>query len=459
MQTLQLKCTHGDCNKPLQLLKVTRYSLTPLEHSDLQHEVALCANSAMVCSLTKNFFRSALDRKKPIDGRIELILVESDFLESKVNQQRDGFNIPKECGSGDDLIDEISMQDIIDALDEYVDLILTPKDFDKGALIVSTQEKFGISRSMLDDTNIKIHYGDTEENIAKRVLKKIQEEIVKDTSNLFDIKQEVLLLDPRSDDFRTKINDLSWKYTSTLKKMDMANLSQLVVRRSSMIEVLKVAVKLMLPCQEHSSGVRRDDEKIIHNVFFPTGKDSTESVDHDIWILNEEYHYFEHIASDKALSSIPWKDDNKLFESDIDVSLEALFKKNNSDHSRKRPDIAIFNQEGSAIIIEFKSPGVELQDHIPDLVQYSRLLAAKSGGKIKKFYGYLIGTDLEESRMPTNFTRFPSGQGYFSTGRIDDPATGVQYGELYSEVLFYDQFINRAESRLNVYKNKLNIEF
>ncbi|QQV10319.1 hypothetical protein [Acinetobacter johnsonii] len=308
---------------------------------------------------------------------------------------------------------------------------------------------------MLEDTNIKIHFSDTEENIAKRVLKKLQEDIVKDTSNLFDIKQRVLLLDPRSEDFRIQINDLSWKYTSTLKKMDMANLSQLIVRRSSMIEVLRKAVRLMLACQEQSSVVRREDEKIIHNVFFPTGKDNTESIDHDIWILNEEYHYFEHIASDRPLSSFVWKDHKKLFESDIDESLETLFKKNNNDHSKKRPDIAIFNEEGSAIIIEFKAPKVPLQDHIPDLVQYSRLLAAKSGGKIKKFYGYLIGTELDESRMPTNYEKFPSGQGYFNTSVISDPATRIPYGELYTEILFYDQFIDRAEKRLNIYKKKL----
>jgi hypothetical protein len=45
------------------------------------------------------------------------------------------------------------MQDIIEALEDYVYLILTPKDFNKEALINSTQERFGISRSMLEDTN------------------------------------------------------------------------------------------------------------------------------------------------------------------------------------------------------------------------------------------------------------------------------------------------------------------
>ena len=135
-----------------------------------------------------------------------------------------------------------------------------------------------------------------------------------------------------------------------------------------------------------------------------------------------------------------------------------MFEKNNKEHHLKRPDVAIFNQEGSAIIIEFKAPDVELQEHIPDLIQYARLLSAKSHGKIKKIYGYLIGDSMDESRMPGTYTKFPSGMGYFHTDPISDPNTGFQYGELYSEILFYEHFIDRAEKRLKIYKDKINID-
>lgn len=457
-ETVPLFCAHG--NRDIELgseLIVTRYSLPENTFGSFQHEVALCANSALVLPVTKFYLRGNTERRRALDGRFELLLVESEFLEGKVNEQRDGFKIPEICTPTDDIDGEVSLQDIIDSLEDYVFSILTPSDFDKEELIDATQEKFGISRSMLNNANIKVHYSDTEENIAKRVLKKYQEDIVRETSDIFDLKKELLALDPRSEDFRERISELSWKYTSTIKKMDMANLSQLVVRRSSMLEVLERAVDLLLSCQNDSKS-RKQNEKIIHNIFFPMGKDSNDSVDHDIWILNEEYHYFEHIASDKPLASIPWKDNEPLFESDVDSSLESLFAKNNKEHQLKRPDVAIFNQEGSAIIIEFKSPGVELQDHILDLVQYARLLAAKSRGRINKFYGYLIGDCMDETRMPPNYTRFPSGLGYFNTDPIRDQVTGMIYGELYSEVLFYSQFIDRARNRLKVYKEKLNVD-
>lgn len=455
---IPLLCIHGKDLRTGPALNVTRYSFAQNKFPKFQHEVALCANSAVVQQLTKRYLRNAIDRKRAIAGNFELLLVESELLEDKVNQQRDGFDIPATCSDSDTLTDDFSLEDVVNSLEDYVFQIIAPSDFDKDALIFSTEKMFGITRQMMEGTSIKIHYGDNEESIARRVLKKLQDEIVGDTSKLFKIKDELLKLDPRTSDFRNKVSELSWKYASSIKKMDMTNLSQLVVRRSAMIEVLGMAVDGLLTCQSPEPGKKNENERIIHNIFFPMGKDSIETSDHDIWLLNEEYQYFEYIASDKKLKSIKWAPAESLFASDIDESLEELFAKNNKNHEGKRPDIAIFTKEGSAIIIEFKAPDVGLQEHIPDLAQYARLLAAKSNGRIKKFYGYLIGCTIDPSRMDTAYTRFPDGRGYFRSDQLRDYATGMAYGELYSEILLYQHFIDRAGARLRVYKEKLRME-
>jgi hypothetical protein len=457
VKNVPIVCSHGQNGKTSQYkLQISTYEFPEEKYPGFVHDVALCANSSIVKSLTYNFLKVRRDRNRAIKDKFYLILIESEYLESKVNVRRDNFEIRSNCRNGDMLSVEPSMEDVIDSVEDYVLDLLTPTDFDRQALINETGIKFGISPDMLLETRVKVKYGDTANMIAKRVLKKYQEEIVDDTSSIFDIKQKLLDLDPRQPEFRDSVNAMSWKYTSTMKKMDMANLSQLVVRRSAMLEVLSCAVKGLLTIQENGGG-RNENERIIHNIFFPTGKDSNDLVDHDIWILNEEYHYFEHIASDKALASIPWNDKEQLFEEDIDSALEDLFNKNNEGNRLKRPDIAIFNQEGAAIIIEFKAPGIELQEHTNDLSQYARLLAAKSKGKINKFYGYLIGDTIDENRLNPSYTKFSSGHGYFDTVRIKDFGTGQQYGELYSEVLFYQDFIDRAEQRLKIYKEKLGI--
>ena len=101
---------------------------------------------------------------------------------------------------------------------------------------------------------------------------------------------------------------------------------------------------------------------------------------------------------------------------------------------------------------------MSIQDHIPDLAQYARLLAAKSNGRIKKFYGYLIGCKIDSSRMMPSYTRFANGKGYFNSSKLVDDDTGRAYGELYSEVLLYEHFIDRAALRLRVYKDKLKVQ-
>ncbi|MES9137003.1 hypothetical protein ABER38_12035, partial [Cutibacterium acnes] len=75
--------------------------------------------------------------QKSIDGRFELLLIEGALLEEKVNEQRDGFNIPKECSPNEELEETFSIQDIMESIDDYVFSIMTPRDFDKEALIDS----------------------------------------------------------------------------------------------------------------------------------------------------------------------------------------------------------------------------------------------------------------------------------------------------------------------------------
>jgi hypothetical protein len=448
-------CSHGQTETSQEhKLTISTYEFSDEEYPRFEHDVALCANSSIVKSLTNKFLKVKKDRTRAIKGNFYLVLIESEYLESRVNVRRDNFDIRSNCRNGDITSSAPSMEDILESVEDYVLDLLTPTDFDREGLIKETGNKFGISPNMLLDTRVKVKYGDTADMIAKRVLKKYQEEIVDDTSSIFDMKEKLLGLDPRQTEFRDNVNEMTWKYTSTMKKMDMANLSQLVVRRSAMLEILGNAIKGMLTVQK--DGGRNENERIIHNIFFPTGKDSNDQIDHDIWILNEEYHYFEHIASDKSLSSIPWNDKESLFDEDIDSALAELFDKNNTENRLKRPDIAIFNQEGAAIIIELKAPGVELQEHTGDLMEYAHLLAAKSKGRIKKFYGYLIGDTLKPLRL-RGYNKFPNSNGWFGTEPLQDPETGQQYGELYSEILFYQDFVDRAEQRLKIYKDKLGI--
>ena len=94
-----------------------------------------------------------------------------------------------------------------------------------------------------------------------------------------------------------------------------------------------------------------------------------------------------------------------------------------------------------------------MDNHVGDLMEYAQLLAAKSNGKLKQFYGYLIGSDLNPLRL-RGYTKFSNSRGYFGTGDIVEPITRTRLGEMYSEILFYDDIVSRAAARLEVYKKK-----
>ncbi len=91
-----------------------------------------------------------------------------------------------------------------------------------------------------------------------------------------------------------------------------------------------------------------------------------------------------------------------------------------------------------------------------DLSEYAHLLAAKSGGKLKKFYGYLIGDTVNPLRL-NGWTSFPVGKGWFQSNSLSDPYTHRALGETYFEILYFSDVIARAKQRIGIYQDKLKL--
>jgi hypothetical protein len=441
-----------------QYFELFHYRLDASQYDLPKNEVAFCAKSSPVKDVTTSYFRTRSEQNNPTAGSFHFVFIESDFLDQHVNEQRDDFDgIPEEIPSGDLFsMEKISYSAIHDVIDPVILEMVAPSEWKREAVLKEAVEQFGISEGMLHDTATRVRYGDSAQVVAERVLMKYQERVIKETVEIFNLKTEIINAEPDSDVFRTKINELAWKYTSSLKNFDMANLSQLIVRRAAIVEILDLACGKKLAVQAVEEGVRRKDERIIHSIFFPMRKDSTEVTDHDMWLLNEEYHYYDYIASDMPLANIAWDDGEKVFQSDIDEEFKKLLAKRAEENDGKRPDIALFSKEGSAIIIEFKAPGISLDEHIGDLSEYAQLLAAKSGGKLKKFYGYLIGDTVNPLRLG-GWTPFSLGKGWFRSDPLIDPYTRQPLGETYFEILHFSDVIERAKKRISVYQEKLKL--
>lgn len=443
-----------------QNFKISHYKLDARQYDLPKNSIALCAKSSPVKDITSRYLRSKTEQNNPVGDYHHIILIESDYLDLRVNEQRDDFEyIATEFIPGDMFSpDGISYAAIYDAIDPVIQEMVTPVEWKKETVLKVVSNHFGISEDMLRDTSTRIVYGDTPLAVAERVLKKYQERVIDETAEIMGLKDEITRSEPDSEVFREKINELSWKYTASLKNIDMANLSQLIVRRAAIVQILDLACGKGLAMQNIDSDVRRKDERIIHSIFFPMRKDSSEVTDHDIWLLSEEYHYYDYIASDLPLSKLTWDNGSKIFSDDVDQGVQDILEKRAGENGGKRPDIAIFSKEGSAIIVEFKAPGVQMDEHIGDLQEYAYLLNAKSGGKLKKFYGYLIGDSVNPLRVSGSWTKFPVGNGWFQSSPLSDPESGVKLGETYFEILHFKDIIERAKKRIGVYQGKLNLK-
>ncbi|MEI7606253.1 MAG: hypothetical protein WCJ64_02595 [Rhodospirillaceae bacterium] len=449
----------GDGLGTHQRFKLSHYQLDADQYDLPKNAIAFCAKSSPVKDVTPRYLRTRTEQNNPVGGFHHIVLIEGDYLDQRVNGQRDDFdNIPAEIPSGDMFSSEkLSYAAIYDVIDPMIAEMVAPAEWNKEEVLKEVTDQFGISEAMLQDTSTRIVYGEPAQAVAERVLKKYQERVIDETAEIFNLKEEIIKAEPDSEEFRAKINELSWKYTSSLKNFDMANLSQLIVRRAAIVQILDLACGKHLAMQAVADGSRRKDERIIHSIFFPMRKDSAEFADHDIWLLSEEYHYYDYIASDMPLANIVWNDGENVFESDIDQEFQKLLTKRADDNGGKRPDIALFSQEGSAIIVEFKAPGVSTDEHIGDLSEYAHLLAAKSGGKLRKFYGYLIGDTVNRLRLSGTWTPFPVGNGWFQSSPLLDPDTRKVLGETYFEILHFSDVIERAKKRIGVYQNKLKL--
>lgn len=439
-----------------QTFKLSHYQLDAASFGLPRNAIAFCAKFSPVRDITSRYLRSKTEQNNPVAGYNHIVLIESDFLDQHVNEQRDNFEeIPDELEPGGLFGSErVSYETIYAAIDPVIDAMVIPGDWKKEDVVKEITDKYGVTEGMLQETSTRVVYGESAQKIVDRVLKKYQEKVIDETAEIYRLKEEIIAAEPDSVDFRKKISEISWKYTTSLKNFDMANLSQLVVRRACIVEVLALACGRNLNVQNLDDGARRKDERIIHSIFFPMRQDSTEVTDHDIWLLSEEYHYYDYIASDMPLANITWNSDEKVFENDIDQAFKDLLARRAQDHGAKRPDIALFSKEGSAIIVEFKAPGVSMDDHVGDLNQYAHLLAAKSGGKIKRFYGYLIGDTLDPLRL-NGWTPFPTGKGWFNSDNLIDPTTRTKLGETYYEILHFDDVVDRARKRIGIYQDKL----
>ena len=193
------------------------------------------------------------------------------------------------------------------------------------------------------------------------------------------------------------------------------------------------------------SKVRQDNEGIIHDIIF---RRRVKGVPNDLWILNEEFVHFNG-CSDIELDKIEINGEKLLISSaDVEAMLKSL-KVQRETYLKQRPDIFIFPEEGKCVLVEIKSPDVELSTHLDQIQRYARLIANFTRKPIYQFYGFLIGETIDRVNIPDRYTKVPHGNYWFYP---NEPIKEIDESEriianLYQEIVPLSEIANRAEIR------------
>ncbi|HUS51816.1 MAG TPA: hypothetical protein VMZ91_16730, partial [Candidatus Paceibacterota bacterium] len=125
---------------------------------------------------------------------------------------------------------------------------------------------------------------------------------------------------------------------------------------------------------------------------------------------------------------------------------------------KHRPDIALFHEGDSIVLIEFKAPEIKLQYHTSQLINYARIMANFMSDKYKliykKYYLYLIGGNYGLLDDTYKKNKLIDGR-YFDNGEILDFNSNSKIASYYIELMKYDNLERLVKIKNDFFRKKL----
>lgn len=382
-------------------------------------------------------------------------MIASKYLDEHVLPNRTDFDLEEEpCELFPDLLSFRTINNIIfDRIAVYLRPtieenrskgIKRTKDF-----VDNTAPRYKFLLSKVEEGNIYVDPSLSDKELDS----KLHEEFFKAEQELTEEGHAVLTIpDELTDEYYERLNSYVEK-AATLKQADLASY---VTKRRVILQLLEILLK-----QKPDGSYY--DEKLIHSLIMPMGKESTELMpgQENLWIIDERLVFHHYLASDKKISSYP-----------IGAT------------SGKEPDIAIFHKSTcdifdnpvytseedipSAItLIEFKKPmrkGLHRKEENP-MEQIRNYMFNIKDGKVETKDGRpLVG--LEEvpvfcyviCDMTTKLSK--SYLNRYELTAAPDNSYFFRYSEknkAYFEVIPYDTLLMRAKQRNKAFFDKLGL--
>jgi hypothetical protein len=378
--------------------------------------------------------------------------IESDYLNKNVNDERTEIEFSKDGLFDAELISKkelyTAVEPVIRKHFETVVENFRQKKFDTiNNFIAEKAPQYRIlSKHLAVLDSIVVTDNMTEQDIDLKLYKAYQDIDFESRKEVNKILQSISETEENPDTLRKKYLEV----LHNLTELNKSKLAQYVVHRKYIIELFEKSLDLNLKG-------KYELEKTVHDIVFPTKKDSDEVLfeDQNLWLIDERLSFHTFLTSDKPLNSI------EGLETD----------------STERPDLLIFNNpisfiEGedtpfnSVVLVEFKRPMRDNYDPDKDnpIEQiYDYVSKIRVGKQITRngrrypineqtwFYTYLvcdINDKIAKWASYAKLSKTYDGLGYY--GYNEDLKCMI-------EILTFDQVLANAKKRNRVLFNKLGV--
>lgn len=401
-----------------------------------------------------------LAEKDIIKGKKYLFLLSSNYIDSRDSNVRGELNIPSLDSFTSNLNlffkEEIVIEDIQNEVNTSIGKMYPEIEKAKEEHL-NQYEKLREMFLLNDETSkdISISLNDTESKILEKFYESEAKKTAKIDATIKETIDRLNQLDTTSKDYDKKLKLEVKKLVKSIPQQNKIDLTHYVARRKLVLDLFEKILKRKLEIQKSKN--KKFDEALIHNLLFQQGSNNPESS--DLWIINEDFIYFKG-SSEKQLSLLEL-DGKKVFKSNFTEEEERYLLSLGENRKIKRPDVLLFPEEGKCIIIEFKAPNVNASVHLTQIDRYANLILnyTEEEFKIRTFYGYLIGENIE----PRDVLGFVSQYEHsYHFDYLFRPAVkvigfdGRSNGEIYTEVLKYSTLLQRAQNRNKIFIEKLN---
>lgn len=422
---------------------VSNGALTHEEKIDGLHKDDVIEGNRYMFLLRGNYFNEIED---DLRGNLHLV------KEAEFKKQSEGNLFPEECLLVETIKNSTNLKiaSLYDKLQEKREQAILNLE--------QLQNMFHLDDDAIKRVKKSLKSSDTDEQILRRIYEADTEVTAKRDAEIKKRFEYLKTLTPTDDNYQEKLSQEVNDFVKLIPLQNRTNVTKHIARRKLVLEIFDMIMNKELEKLEQGGRV---DEDLLHNLIFQ--QHSTNTKDSDLWLLDDQYLYFDG-CSERFLDKIEVAGEKlikeELTEEELSYKIRQIGDKI-IDVGHRRPDVLLYPNEGKCIIIEFKAPDVDVSKYLAQINKYALVINNLSNEKfkIRAFYGYIIGENIEYDFIQENdssFKQSPNLKYIFRPSYKLPGKFGRESGDLYTEIIKYSDILKRAKLRNRILMEKLD---